>query len=133
MTHQENQIHQEVFDTYSEDRLRLLGYALTEKMKVFPEHNAAYISSSQEELKRFNFKKGDNEGLVNYPLSINGIGIVEGSFAVAAVIASLPYSEAVIVALFIRAFGLASSVIFGILYALERNSVDVSEGIRPEE
>lgn len=68
-----SKIHQDVFDTYSEDRLRLLGYALTEKMKVFHEHNAAYISLSQEELKRFNFKKGDNEGLVNYPLSIDGI------------------------------------------------------------
>ena len=68
-----SKIHQDVFDTYSEDRLRLLGYALTEKMKVLSEHNAAYISLSQEELKRFNFKKGDNEGLVNYPLSIDGI------------------------------------------------------------
>ena len=66
-------IHQEVYDTYSENRLRLLGYALTEKMIVFPEHNAAYISLSQEELKQFSFKKGDSEGLVNYPLSIDGI------------------------------------------------------------
>ena len=66
-------IHQEVFDTYSEERLRLLGYALTEKMKVFPEYNAAYISLTQKELKRFSFKNGDAEGLVNYPLSIKGI------------------------------------------------------------
>jgi len=66
-------IHQKVYDTYSEHRLRLLGYALTEKMKVFPELNAAYISLSQEELKRFSFQKGDTEGLVNYPLSIDGI------------------------------------------------------------
>jgi phosphoesterase RecJ-like protein len=51
----------------------LLGYALTQKMKVFPEYNAAYISLSQEELKEYNFQKGDTEGLVNYPLSINGI------------------------------------------------------------
>ncbi|MBL4669436.1 MAG: bifunctional oligoribonuclease/PAP phosphatase NrnA [Flavobacteriales bacterium] len=68
-----SKIHQEVYDTFSEDRLRLLGYALTEKMKIFPEYNAAYISLSQEELKRFSFKKGDSEGLVNYPLSIDGI------------------------------------------------------------
>lgn len=68
-----SKIHQEVYDTYSEHRLRLLGYALTEKMKVFPELNVAYISLSQEELNKFNFKKGDTEGLVNYPLSINGI------------------------------------------------------------
>ena len=46
-----SKIHQEVYDTYSEDRLRLLGYALTNKMKVFKELNAAYISLSQEELK----------------------------------------------------------------------------------
>ena len=42
-------------------------------MKVFPEYNAAYISLTQEELKRFSFKNGDAEGLVNYPLSIKGI------------------------------------------------------------
>lgn len=68
-----SKIHEAVYDTYSANRLQLLGYALTEKMKVFPEINAAYISLSQEELKRFNFTKGDTEGLVNYPLSINGI------------------------------------------------------------
>lgn len=68
-----SKIHENVYDTYSEQRLRLLGYALTEKMKVFPEYNAAYISLSQKELKEFNFQKGDTEGLVNYPLSINGI------------------------------------------------------------
>lgn len=68
-----SKIHQDVYDTYSEQRLRLLGYALTNKMKVFKELGAAYISLSQEELKQFDFKKGDTEGLVNYPLSINGI------------------------------------------------------------
>ena len=68
-----SKVHQEVYDTYSEHRLRLLGHALTEKMIVFPEHKAAYISLSQDELKQFSFKKGDTEGLVNYPLSINGI------------------------------------------------------------
>ncbi len=68
-----SKIHQEVYDNSSEHRLRLLGYALTEKMVVLSEHKAAYISLSQEELKRFSFKKGDTEGLVNYALSITGI------------------------------------------------------------
>ncbi len=68
-----SKINERVYDTYSEHRLRLLGYALTEKMKVFHEYQTAYISLSQKELKKFNFKKGDTEGLVNYPLSINGI------------------------------------------------------------
>lgn len=66
-------IHEDVYDTYSEHRLRLIGFALTQKMKVFPEYNAAYISLSQKELSEFNFQKGDTEGLVNYPLSIKGI------------------------------------------------------------
>ncbi len=68
-----SKIHQEVYNNSSEHRLRLLGYALTEKMVVLTAHNAAYIALSQEELKRFSFKKGDTEGLVNYPLSIEGI------------------------------------------------------------
>lgn len=68
-----SKIHQAVFDNNTTDRLRLLGFALTNKMKVFPEKGFAYISLSQTELKQFNFKKGDTEGLVNYPLSIQGI------------------------------------------------------------
>jgi hypothetical protein len=56
------------------------------------------------------------------PLSINGIGIVEGSFAVAAVLASLPYGQAVVVALFVRVFGLLASILFGILYLFERGA-----------
>jgi uncharacterized protein (TIRG00374 family) len=61
------------------------------------------------------------------PLSINGIGIVEGSFAVAAVVAGLAYSKAVIVALFVRVYGLASSVIFGILYLLEGGKKSITD------
>ncbi len=56
------------------------------------------------------------------PLSINGIGIVEGSFAFAAILASLPFSQAVIVALFTRVFGLVSSIFFGILYLFDRGA-----------
>lgn len=62
-----------VYNTFSEGRMRLLGFALSEKMRVFPQHRAAYISLSKEELKRFGFSIGDTEGLVNYPLSIKGI------------------------------------------------------------
>ncbi|HEY6163223.1 MAG TPA: DHHA1 domain-containing protein, partial [Bacteroidia bacterium] len=57
----------------SYDRLRLLGYALSEKMKVLPEYRTAYIFLSRAELSRFNFRNGDTEGLVNYCLSIDGI------------------------------------------------------------
>ncbi len=49
------------------------GYCLTEKMVVLPEYQTAYISLSEEELNRFQHKKGDTEGIVNYPFSIKGI------------------------------------------------------------
>jgi phosphoesterase RecJ-like protein len=65
--------HQQVYDTYSEDRLRLLGYCLSEKLKVLNEYHSAYISLSKEELLRFNNQIGDTEGVVNYALSIKGI------------------------------------------------------------
>jgi len=66
-------IHSSIFDNNKESRLRLVGYALSEKLKVLYDFNTAYMSLSSEELKRFNFKKGDSEGLVNYGLSIENM------------------------------------------------------------
>ena len=66
------QIHNNVYDTNSYFRLQLLGKAL-DNLKVLPRLNTAYISLSQEELNRFNFKKGDTEGVVNYALSVKGV------------------------------------------------------------
>lgn len=68
-----DQIQSAVFHNFSSDRMQLLGYCLFEKMKVFPEYRAAVICISKNELERFNFKPGDTEGFVNYPLSINNI------------------------------------------------------------
>jgi phosphoesterase RecJ-like protein len=68
-------IHRLVYDTYSEDRMRLLGYCLSEKLKVFQKYGIAYISLTKEDLKRFNFQVGDTEGVVNYALSIEGISV----------------------------------------------------------
>ena len=62
-----------IYDNTSEDRLRLLGYALTEKLQIFHEFHTAVIGLTNNELLRFNFKKGDTEGIVNYPLSIDSV------------------------------------------------------------
>ncbi|HWR99084.1 MAG TPA: DHH family phosphoesterase [Prolixibacteraceae bacterium] len=69
----QHKIQEALFNTNSADRLRLLGYALSEKMMIFPEYHAAMISLTREELKKFNFRMGDTEGFVNYPLSVKGI------------------------------------------------------------
>lgn len=66
-------IHSAIYDTYSESRVKLLGYCLTEKMVVIPEMQTAYMALSEKELQRFNNQKGDTEGIVNYPFSIKGI------------------------------------------------------------
>lgn len=60
-------------NTFSADSLRLQGFALSEKMELFNEFGAALVTLTQDELKRFNYRKGDTEGLVNKPLAIPGI------------------------------------------------------------
>jgi bifunctional oligoribonuclease and PAP phosphatase NrnA len=65
--------HNRVYDDNSESRLRLLGYALSQKMVVIPEFHTAFFTLNTEEHDRFNFEKGDTEGLVNYGLSMRGI------------------------------------------------------------
>ena len=68
-----SKVHDLIYDNYSEDRTKLLGYCLNDKLQIFPELNSAIISLTEEELDRFNFKKGDTEGVVNYALAIKGI------------------------------------------------------------
>lgn len=62
-----------IYDTNSLEKLKFIGYALSEKLVVLKEFNTAYISINAEELSKFNSKTGDTEGLVNYALSIEGI------------------------------------------------------------
>jgi phosphoesterase RecJ-like protein len=67
------EVHEAVFDTNTIDRIRLKGYALSEKLVLIPGIPVAYASLSEEELNRFNYQKGDTEGLVNQILGIQGI------------------------------------------------------------
>jgi bifunctional oligoribonuclease and PAP phosphatase NrnA len=66
-------IHRLVYDTYSESRMRLLGFCLSNRMKVLPEYNTAYMWLTKEDLEQFGYQPGDTEGVVNYPLSIENI------------------------------------------------------------
>lgn len=66
-------IHNLVYNNFSEQRMRFLGYCLSEKLKVLPEFRTAYMCISQEECRRFGISDGDTEGIVNYNLSISGI------------------------------------------------------------
>ncbi|PQJ19663.1 bifunctional oligoribonuclease/PAP phosphatase NrnA [Tenacibaculum sp. SG-28] len=67
-----DRIHSNVNDANSQSRLLLLGQALS-NLQVLPEFKTAYITISEEEKRKFNYSKGDTEGIVNYALSIKGI------------------------------------------------------------
>jgi len=62
-----------IYDSNTMNRIKLLGFALSERLVVLPEFNTAYIAISKEDLLRFDSKTGDTEGLVNHALSIEGI------------------------------------------------------------
>lgn len=66
-------IQSAIFDDNSFDRLRLTGFALSERLQVHPELGVAIIALSRGDLERFKFQPGDTEGLVNYGLSIKGV------------------------------------------------------------
>lgn len=68
-----DEIYRNVYNTYSERRLRLMGYVLYDKMQVFPEFNSALIWLTKEEQGKFQYVKGDTEGFVNIPLSIKNV------------------------------------------------------------
>ena len=67
-----NKIHNHVYDSNSYNKLQLLGCALT-NLKVIPQSRTAYITLSQNELQKYDYKKGYTEGIVNYGLSLDGI------------------------------------------------------------
>jgi bifunctional oligoribonuclease and PAP phosphatase NrnA len=68
-----DEINRKVYATNSENKLKLLGFALSQKLRVFPQYRTAYIALSQSELQEYQHKTGDTEGLVNYALSIDGV------------------------------------------------------------
>jgi phosphoesterase RecJ-like protein len=68
-----DKIYRRVNQVYSENRMRMMGYVLYEKMKIYPKRNTALITLTQPELRRFRYTTGDTEGFVNMPLSIDGI------------------------------------------------------------
>lgn len=66
-------VHQNIFDNFSENRMRLLGCCLGERLIVKPEYRTAYMYLTADDMKRYNYQSGDTEGIVNYGLSIAGI------------------------------------------------------------
>jgi bifunctional oligoribonuclease and PAP phosphatase NrnA len=68
-----SKVHEEIYDNFLENRFRFIGHVLSNRMEVFYEYNTALIAIPQADLIKFDIRVGDTEGLVNYPLSIQGI------------------------------------------------------------
>ena len=64
------QIYNNVYNSFTEGRARLFGYTINRKMKTLRKGTVAYMSLTEAEMRRFWFQQGDNEGFVNYPLTI---------------------------------------------------------------
>jgi phosphoesterase RecJ-like protein len=62
-----------VYNNFSAQRMRLMGFMLNERMTILEEFSSAYIWLTRDDLARFDHVKGDTEGFVNMPLSIKGI------------------------------------------------------------
>ena len=68
-----SKVYKLVNDNNREQRMKLTGFALLEKMKILPELSTGFIALSHNDLKRFDYRDGDTEGLVNMPLSVQGV------------------------------------------------------------
>lgn len=66
-------IHEDIYDNFLENRFRFIGNVLLNRLEVFYEYNTALIVVPQSDLIKYDIKTGDTEGLVNYPLGIQGI------------------------------------------------------------
>mgnify|MGYP006314069465 FL=1 len=69
-------VHEKLFDNFLENRLRFAGNVLLNRMEVFYEYNTAMVAIPKADLIKYQIKTGDSEGLVNFPLSIQGIKLV---------------------------------------------------------
>lgn len=68
-----SRIHELVYNSASENRLKFLGHCLANCLEILPEYNTAIISVNKADLQRFDVNTGDTEGIVNYALSIASV------------------------------------------------------------
>jgi phosphoesterase RecJ-like protein len=70
---EKDEIYHLIYDNFSYQRMRLLGFCLNEKMEYLADYKSAFITLTMEEQKQYDFNNGDSEGFVNLPLSIKGV------------------------------------------------------------
>ncbi len=66
-------IHEQTFDNNRLDKVKLNAYLMLEKLEILDDLHVAIVFVTEEELQRFNYQKGDLEGVVNNALALEGI------------------------------------------------------------
>lgn len=64
-----------LYSRQSEDRLRLTGFCLLERLRVLSDLRTAYVTINAVDYDRFKVKPGDTEGIVNLALSVRGVNL----------------------------------------------------------
>lgn len=67
-----DKIYRNVFNNARIPAVRFRGYLMNEKLQVVEGLHASFYTVTRKELKKYDFIKGDLEGLVNVPLTIKG-------------------------------------------------------------
>ncbi len=67
-----DEILSHIYQSYAENRVRIIGYLLYEKLKV-RDNGLAYMIFTREEQHRFRYREGDSEGIVNMPLAVENV------------------------------------------------------------
>ena len=70
-----SRVSHNIYDNNSFERMKLMGFALYERLTIIPDTNVAYFYLTLEDKENFNYQSGDSEGLVNYGLSIKGVNV----------------------------------------------------------
>lgn len=70
---QHNLIHESLSDNNTVSRLRIQGYAMSQKLEVMDEYGVAIISLTEDEMTKYGYQKGDTDGLPNTALTIKGM------------------------------------------------------------
>lgn len=68
-----SQVANWIYDSNSVNRLKFIGFAISRRLVVHEELHTAYFAISKKDLKKYQSRTGDTEGLVNYALSLDGI------------------------------------------------------------
>ncbi|MGL1888537.1 MAG: bifunctional oligoribonuclease/PAP phosphatase NrnA [Reichenbachiella sp.] len=70
-----SRVSHNIYDNSSLDRMKLMGFMLSERLQVIEGTNISFFYLTMEDKEKYNYQTGDSEGLVNYGLGVKGVKI----------------------------------------------------------